>query len=80
MRLADQLPQAELSAIVSTVQQLLYLDRDDRGQCCWDPDKSWNGADVCDNLAALFAEHGLAPEEPIPLRHLNQTSTPEKLA
>ena len=62
MRQAKELSPAELATIVNALQQALYLDFDDRNQKVWNPDKSWDGADVCDHLAQLLAEHGLVPQ------------------
>ena len=61
MRPAKELSRAELATIVDALQQALYLDFDNRNQKVWNPDKSWDGADVCDQLALLLAEHGLVP-------------------
>lgn len=62
MRPAKELSRAELATIVDALQQALYLDFDNRNQKIWNPDKSWDGADVCDQLALLLAEHGLVPQ------------------
>ena len=62
MRQAQDLSRAELVTIVDALQQALYLDFDDRSQKVWNPDKSWDGADVCDQLALLLADHGLVPQ------------------
>ena len=61
MRLATELSRTELAAIVDALQQALYLDFDNRSQKVWNPDKSWDGADVCDQLSLLLADHGLVP-------------------
>ena len=62
MRQAQDLSRAELVTIVDALQQALYLDFDNRNQKVWNPDKSWDGADVCDQLALLLADHGLVPQ------------------
>lgn len=68
MRRASNLSVAELSQIVDSLQQHLYLDVDSHGAFAWNPrkDKEWNGADVCDELASLLTQHGLAPTETTP--------------
>jgi hypothetical protein len=63
MRSPDDLSQAERVSIARLVQQALYLDRDAQNQPIWNPDKSWEGADVCDNLTALLADFGLVPHD-----------------
>jgi len=62
MRLATELSRAELATIVDALQQALYLDFDDRNRKVWNPDKSWDGADVCDQLSLLPADHDLVPQ------------------
>ena len=62
MRQAKELSPAELATIVNALQQALYLDFDNRNQKVWNPDKSWDGADVCDQLALLLADYGLVPQ------------------
>lgn len=61
MRQAQDLSRAELVTIGNALHQALYLDFDDRNQKIWNPDKSWDSADVCDQLALLLADHGLVP-------------------
>ncbi len=62
MRLATELSLLELVTIVDAIQQSLYLDFDDRNQKIWNPDKSWEGADVCDQLSSLLVDYGLVPQ------------------
>ena len=62
MRLATELSPSELVTIVNTLQQALYLDFNEGNQKVCNPDKSWDGADVCDQLSLLLAEHGLVPQ------------------
>jgi hypothetical protein len=76
MRPAQELSPAELATIVNSLQQMLYLDFDDRNQPVWNPDKSWNGADICDQLARLLADHDLIPKSVIAFS-TNQPHTPE---
>ncbi|MBX3427551.1 MAG: hypothetical protein KF688_17865 [Pirellulales bacterium] len=54
-----RLSRAELVELVRLVQRLLYLDDD--GRRCWNADKAWDAADVCDELAAWLDRRGLAP-------------------
>ena len=61
MKTPDQLSQDELLDIVQAVQRRLYLDHDNEGAEFWNPDKQWSGADVCQDLAGLFDQHGLVP-------------------
>jgi hypothetical protein len=61
MKTPDRLSQDELLGIVRAVQCCLYLDHDDQEAKFWNPDKQWSGADVCQDLAGLFDQHGLVP-------------------
>jgi hypothetical protein len=66
MRTADQLSQGELLGIVQAMQRRLYLDRDDQGAEFWNPDKPWNGSDVCQDLASILDQYGLVPDREEP--------------
>jgi hypothetical protein len=68
MRQAKQLTRAELTGLVEQLQSLLYLDRDDRGRPIWNPDKNWEGAEICDQLGQAMVDLGLAPESQVELR------------
>ncbi len=61
MRSTTELTRRELLLIVDGLQQALYLDFDSRLTKIWNPDKEWDGAEVCDYLAALLAGFGLIP-------------------
>ena len=61
MRSTTELTRRELLVIVDGLQQALYLDFDSRLTKIWNPDKEWDGAEVCDYLAALLAGFGLIP-------------------
>ena len=66
MRRVTDLSYTELAAIVAVVQQSLYLDFAVGPQKVWNPEKAWDGADVCDQLATMLVEHELAPESIVP--------------
>ena len=59
MRSPNELTRRELLAIVDGLQQALYLDFDSRLTKIWNPDKEWEGAEICDYLAALLAGFAL---------------------
>ena len=61
MRTARELTLAELAAIVDSLQQALYLDFDEKLRKVWNPNKEWDGADICDQLAAELARFDLVP-------------------
>lgn len=61
MRTIQDLSHTQLDAIASLVQQALFLDVDDKAQLIWNPDKSWEGAEICDQLAAMLRRLRLAP-------------------
>ena len=61
MRTPQQLARRELLAIVDALQQALYVDLDAHETKIWNPDKPWNGAEVCDHLPTLLAEYDLTP-------------------
>jgi hypothetical protein len=67
MRQLSDLNHDELVDLVHRIQRLLYLDVDDQGHTVWNPDKRWDGADVCDQLAEGLAELGLVPERNLSL-------------
>lgn len=68
MRTPEVLARRDLVESVTAVQQALYLDRDSQVAPIWNPDKPWNGAEVCDQLAGILARHGLVPVAVIPAR------------
>ena len=61
MRAVSDLSCAELACIVTAMQQTLYLDFNSTQTQVWNPDKEWEGAEVCDRLAALLAQYDLVP-------------------
>ena len=61
MRSTTELTRSELLIIVDGLQQALYLDFDSRLTKIWNPDKEWEGAEICDYLAALLAGFALIP-------------------
>lgn len=68
MRTPEELARRDLIEIVTEVQQALYLDRDSQVAPIWNPDKPWNGAEVCNQLADLLARHDLLPGTVMPAR------------
>ena len=66
MRTAKDLTRDELVMIVAALQQALYLDFDAELTKVWNPDKQWDGADICDQLATELARLGLVPEAVTP--------------
>ncbi len=62
MRKPSQLTRNELVAIVDALQQALYLDADPELGMAWNPNKAWDGADICGELTGALASFGLAPE------------------
>ena len=69
MRTAMELTRDELVAIVDALQQTLYLDFEADLTKIWNPDKAWDGADVCDQLAAELARFDLVPDVVTPVSH-----------
>ena len=67
MRTAKDLARDELVTIVATLQQALYLDFDADVTKVWNPDKQWDGADICEQLAAELARFDLAPDVVTPV-------------
>ena len=67
MLTAKDLARDELLTIVATLQQALYLDFDADVTKVWNPDKQWDGADICDQLATELARLGLVPEAVTPV-------------
>jgi hypothetical protein len=67
MRTPHQLTRDELETIVTSLQQELYLDTDPQFGMLWNPNKAWNGADICGELAALLALQELVPESLTPV-------------
>ena len=66
MRRPEDLTCRQLMAIVDRLQQALYFDFDAQNRPVWNPDKSWEGADVCDSLAQVLADCGLVPDQVLP--------------
>lgn len=62
LRRATDLPRERLVAIVESLQQCLYLDDTGCPELVWNPEKDWNGADVCQDLASVLEKHGLIPQ------------------
>ena len=58
---AEELPREALVEIVSGLQMRLYLDMDGAGREFWNPEKAWNGSDVCQDVQDLLCRHGLVP-------------------
>ncbi len=56
-----ELDRSELEQLARCVQERLYLDRDERDEPFWNPDKHWSGADLCAELAVLLELKGLTP-------------------
>lgn len=67
MRTVSDLSHAELACIVAAVQQALYLDSDSTQTKVWNPLKEWEGAEVCDQLAAELNRFDLVPQSVIPV-------------
>jgi len=67
MKTPRELKQPALVEIVTALQQALYLDFDAEPTPVWDPDKPWNGAEVCDRLAEVLARHDLVPDAVLPV-------------
>ncbi len=65
MRKASDLTRDQLEAIVEAVQECLYLDDDEAGHTYWNPQKQWQGADICEHLANELGNHGLIPATPM---------------
>lgn len=61
LRRPAQLARCDLESIVDALQRALYLDFGADGTFVWNPEKAWNGADVCDALAAQLQKVGLVP-------------------
>ena len=56
MRKPKDLARQELLTIVTQLQYALYLDCDEEDRQTWDPDKSWEAANICDDMAKLLIE------------------------
>jgi hypothetical protein len=61
MRPAADLSLPELQQLITAIQELLYRDEDAAGTPFWNPDREWEGADVCEELGQLMTHYGLAP-------------------
>ena len=68
MRTPGELGRGDLIEIAAAFQEALYLDFDAALAKVWNPDKEWDGAEVCDQLAKVLARHQLAPDAMIPVR------------
>lgn len=77
IRPVARLRRKELRAIVSSLQQFLYLSEDRQGVPCWDPDKEWSGADFAAYAAELLHLHGLAPDQKTPARGFDSDEVAE---
>ena len=67
MRTAQDLAPDELVMVVDALQQALYLDLDADEAQVWTPDKEWDGAEICDQLAAQLARFDLVPSVVTPV-------------
>lgn len=61
MRKANDLSHDEAVGIVGRIVDAMYLDLNRTGDC-YDPEKSIDGADFIDAVAAILSGHGLVPE------------------
>lgn len=61
MRIANDLSRDEAIDIVAGIVDAMYLDFDSEGDY-YNPDKSLDGADFIENVAAILSRHGLAPD------------------
>ena len=73
MRQPAQLSPEELIAVVTALQQALYLDFNEQNQLIWNPDKQWDGADICGQLAAELASYELVPQQVIVIQPDDRT-------
>lgn len=53
----------QIVALVESIQRHLYLDRDEVGRDCWNPEKSWRG-DEFDYIARMLRLRDLVPIAP----------------
>lgn len=61
--LAEGLPATKLCRLVNKIQQLLFLDEEERDGVVfetWDPNKE-HSIETVDAIIALYREYGLAP-------------------
>ncbi len=61
MRKAEDLTKENLCLIVKRIQQLLYLDNDEKN-LFWNPDKEWS-IDLLDEIADSLSCSELIPEK-----------------
>ncbi len=61
MRHACELSLPELQQLVTAIQELLYRDEDEQGTPFWNPERTWEGADICEELGQLMTHYELAP-------------------
>jgi len=71
MHRPEQLSHTELIDLVDCIQQLLYLDSDGQDLKTWNPNKQWDGADICDQLALAMSHCGLVPKSVAEFRFAN---------
>lgn len=62
MLLPKHLDSDRLEVIVEAIQQRMYLDEPEKGRYVWNPDKEWDGADLCQDIAAILHQYELVPE------------------
>lgn len=60
MRTPCDLTRDELETVVDQLQRALFLD-DHAEPPVWNPDKPWEGAEICAHLGDLLVEHDLVP-------------------
>ena len=61
VKFPHELSREALRAIVAGVQGRMYLDLNAEGREYWNPDKGWDGADMCMEIQELLNQHGLVP-------------------
>lgn len=64
VKVAAELTRSELQRVVAEIQGRFYLDLDADGSEYWNPRKTWDCADLCQDIAGLLDESGLVPHEP----------------
>jgi hypothetical protein len=77
MRHASELSLSELQQLVAAIQELLYRDEDEQGMPFLNPDRTWEGADVCEELGQLMTHYELAPTKPDFYPPLSQGDVPD---
>ena len=66
VKIASELTRSQLQRLVAEIQGRFYLDLDENGTECWNPEKEWNCADLCQDIGNLLDEFGLVPVESQP--------------